>query len=285
MELFTPVKVLSQKYAESLLNGVVFMRPLREFGSWTRFDHLNDKELDNSFRGDYFEGTVEVFSDVEDSVFFQKLNPNFKEIVKNVRYIDQGEIQYLKLFCLYRMEYDPTTDFFKQPDPRIRNFGDTAVIILDFGEFLRRFALKLFERWPKAVFLVDRITYYDHSLTKKIPPAFGKSKQYEYQKELRIAIGELHEGHFAQEPEAEKVYALVRSAENEILQIGNIRDIAIRIPIDDFLNLKLPSDFWCRWPTSNDPSKKTLFDLLVQDTERQLKHYETKCVKPAFSTW
>lgn len=285
MVLFTPAKITDDQWAEKLLDGEVFMKPLREFGSCGRLDNLNDKKLNNNYRGDIFEGTSKVFASAEDSEFMQGVDPEFKNVANNLRYIDCGDIQYFKIFSLYCLEYDPQKDFFIRPDPKMREFGDTAIIICDFCEFLRRLALKVDKKWEKYLFLADRISFYDFSETKNIDPVFSKSDSFRYQNELRIAVGELKHNPFAREVAAKNALSFNCTLEREIFQIGSIKDIAIKLNIDDFLNLNLPNDFSCRWPTNNDPNNMTLFDHAVQDTKRQMSNYKSLCVNPTVTIY
>lgn len=283
MVIFTPAKITDNQWAEKLLDGEVFMRPLREFGSWSRADKLNDKQLNNYYRGDDFEGTSFVFKSVDDSEFMRGADPNFKKLAKNLRYIDCGDIQFFKIFSLYCLEYNPQTNFLIKPNPRIKEFGDSAVIICDFCEFLRRLEIKVIEKWDKYLFFVDRVSFYDFSKTKSINPLFSKGNCYRYQKELRIAVCELEHNPFARGKNAMDALSLKCSSEKEIFNIGSIRDIAVKITIDDFLNLNLPEGFSCRWLTNNDQNKMTLFDRVVRDTKEQMSNYKSILVKPTIT--
>lgn len=53
------VKVTDAKYAEMLLDGDVYARPLNAFGGWDRLANIqNDSSANNSFRGDCNEGAI-----------------------------------------------------------------------------------------------------------------------------------------------------------------------------------------------------------------------------------
>lgn len=130
MKKFIPVKVTDRKWAGHLFDGEVFMRPLHEFGIW----NINkDGAVANQFWGDIHEGTTAVFGDTNQFPGNEGFPQDFQKVVKQISLIDAGEIQYFKIFSLYRMMYNPETDFFEKPDPRMKQFGDTAVIIRDIG--------------------------------------------------------------------------------------------------------------------------------------------------------
>ena len=186
---FIPVKVTDREWAEKLLDGEVFMRPLYEIGGWNLENRTS--QLNNSFRGDVSEGTTAVFADVEDCPLAKDLKSAFGDLIKRVSYIDDTDIKYFKIFSLYCMEYDPIHNFFVRPDSRMRKFGDTAVIITDYNEFIDRYAKALFKRYDPIVSMIDRVSFYDFKKTKRINPLFGKHQKFEYQNELRMAFCEL----------------------------------------------------------------------------------------------
>ena len=56
---FAVVKVTDAKYAEMLLDGDVYARPLNAFGGWDRLANIqNDPSVNNSFLGDCNEGAI-----------------------------------------------------------------------------------------------------------------------------------------------------------------------------------------------------------------------------------
>ena len=69
---FIPVKVTDREWAEKLLDGEVFMRPLYEFGAWNL--KKEDKQLNNSFRGDLCEGMSGIFGEVEERPIYDSFD-------------------------------------------------------------------------------------------------------------------------------------------------------------------------------------------------------------------
>lgn len=270
MLLFIPAKVTDNEWAEKLLDGEIFMRPLHEFGSWGRVGNHMNKELNNDFRGDISEGTSSVFKNADDSEIFSAVDPELKSVANNLRYIDD-EMQFIKIFSLYCLEYVPEIDGFKKPDSRMKEFGNTAVIIQNFSEFTRRFLLAIFKKWPDPLVLMDRVRFYDFSESRKVDPLFNKMTSYSYQNELRLAASELVSGN------------IVRSLQRETIQIGDIRDIAIKLDIDDFLNLNLPTSFWWKWAVSYGFREKTVVEHLIEETRQQMRNHYPRQIKVMFS--
>lgn len=87
---FIPVKVTDREWAEKLLDGEVFMRPLYEFGAWNL--KKEDKQLNNSFRGDLCEGMSGIFGEVEECPIYDSFDENVKKYIKRIWYIDDGSL-------------------------------------------------------------------------------------------------------------------------------------------------------------------------------------------------
>lgn len=282
MEKFIPVKVTDKKWADCLLEGEVFMRPLYEFGSWNM---RKDESLNNQFRGDIHEGTMAVYGDVKQFPGFEGFPLELRRAVKQASLIDDGDIQFFKIFSLYRMTYDPIKDFFLKPDVRMREFGDTAVIIRDYNEFIERFGRALFAKYGKVISMISPVDFYDFRDTKKINPLFSKEKSYSYQNELRMAFCELEHDRFAIGPGADTACSIVPDLSPVTLQIGNIQDIAIALPIDDFLNLKFPDDIRLKFPMRDASEVPSNYDGIVEWSRAQMRDYRTIAAKPTFMIW
>ena len=277
MEKFIPVKITDKKWAERLLDGEVFMRPLHDFGSWNKD---KDGVLNNHFRGDINEGTAAVYRDVEKFPGFEGFPKDFQDAVLQISMIDDGDSQYFKIFSLYRMMYDPTTDFFIKPDPKMAEFGDTAVIIRDYNEFIERYGKALFARYDKLISMIDTVQFYNFNETRKTNPIFEKSDEYKYQNELRMAFCELEHNRFARGQDAEAGLRMICDLTPVTLNIGSIRDIAVAMPMEDFLELRFPPDMRLRFPMSDDKSNPTNYDGIVEWTKEQMKGFKTFAGRP-----
>ena len=124
---------------------------------------------------------------------------------------------------------------FIQPDYRMANFGDTAVVVTDFYEFLDRYARALFKVYPKLISMLDRVKVFDFSRTQWLNPLFCKHESQAYQNELRIAFGALEYNPFLVGIEQEEANSMILNYDPVILQLGDLRDITVEMPIDAFM--------------------------------------------------
>lgn len=275
---FIPVKVTDREWAEKLLDGEVFMRPLYEFGAWNL--KKEDKQLNNSFRGDLCEGMSGIFGEVEECQIYDSFDENVKKYIKQIWYIDDTDIKYFKIFSLYCMEYDPSTNFFLKPNPKMCEFGDTAVIIADYNEFIERFGKALFKKYDSVVSMMDRVKFYNFRETRETNPLFEKHEKYSYQNELRIAFCELRENKFAMGINSNTSKEIVEDLTPVKLQIGNIRDIAYAIPIENFLKLLIPRYIPLRFPMRELYESQSNYDKLVSNTRSVMKNHKSPFVRP-----
>lgn len=108
------VKFIDKKWADKLMDGAVFMRAI------ACFEDISRRSLDsqNEFRGDVLEG----------------INYSFGNQFGLIDILTYRE----KIYCLYALEFDEEAGALIKLDNRIIEFGDTAVIIHNMGEFLHR---------------------------------------------------------------------------------------------------------------------------------------------------
>lgn len=116
-------KFIDKKWADKLMDGEVFMRAIACFGDISR----RSLDSQNEFRGDVLEG----------------INYSFGNQVGLIDVLTYRE----KIYCLYALEFDEKTGSLIKPDNRILEFGDTAVIIHNTGEFLRRTCYAMLDRF------------------------------------------------------------------------------------------------------------------------------------------
>jgi len=271
---FLPIKIQSDEFAKKLYeDGEVYMRSLHEFGSWGVFDQ--DEVLKNNYRADLFSGVTEVFASPEDSDLLRHSPDILKQRMKNCCYIDNGSPQYFKIYSLYCWDFE--NGQFQPVDERMRQFGDTAVIITNFQEFLRRVGYKLIDLFDPVSIMCDRMEFFDFSKTQAINPIFYKYAGQAYQKELRIAACQLQEGVNPQR-------ALKKDFSPVKFQIGAIDDITRIVPTDDLISGKVEiNGDEIVWPSSEVTDKSTNYDKAVAFTKAQMNIYRSSSVKPMFS--
>ena len=241
--VFLPVKVTDRQWAEALLDGSVYMRSLFDFGAWntTAKASGNAEEMNNAFRGDVHEGITRNIDPKAGDNFYNTLPPDLRNVITNAWYIDVNLFPYLKVYCLYRLTYNVSLKQFERPDGRLKDFGDTAVIIHNPDEFLNRVLWRLYERYGDNVnFNVREVSYFDISRDYGDFDVFCKTTFYEWQKELRITVGLLDGSKSIIEGNGRLLKPLIQGVSPLTLDVGCIRDIATPISTDDFINLKLP---------------------------------------------
>jgi hypothetical protein len=246
IKIFLPVKIYDKQWAEKLLNGSVFMRSLYEFGKWN-FDAKTKglaKEMDNSFRGDINEGLAKIVDPKIGDAFFNSIfTPEIKAYIPSMWYIDDNLFKYLKIYSMYSLTYNKNERQFERPDERLRDFGDTAVIIYYPNEFVRRIHHGLFGRFGDNInFKIRQVFYYDLFKDFGDYDIFWKEKFYEWQKEVRMTVGLLDGNEARIDEKGRQFKALIPDINPLTLEIGSIKDIAVTIPTDDLVNLKLPPE-------------------------------------------
>ena len=174
---FTVVKVTDSKYAEMLLDGDVYARPLNAFGSWDWLANIqNDPSVNNSFRGDCNEGAIR----------------NEKWEYGDITLIDDSETKFMKCYSTMALQYHSERKKWEHANMRVAQFGDTAVVITDLEQFVVRIALALTKQYgcDHCLLLADKVNYYCLGTTKNLTPMYSKEATYSWQNEFRIMFSE-----------------------------------------------------------------------------------------------
>ncbi|MDE7396005.1 MAG: hypothetical protein K2M95_07825 [Clostridiales bacterium] len=272
---FVPVRVMNKKWAERFVRGEMFMRSLSDFGSWNRLKNIGNDALVNNYRGDLDEGAVKTVANAEEDEIFRCFPQELKNVMRERKIIDAGDIPYFNLMCMYCLHYLPNENSFETPSERLREFVDTAVVITDMDAFLDRF-LERVERKAGYAFLMDAVTYYSEDKTQRLNPLFNKTDRYAWQNELRLAVGRLATGKKLKNGK----YPIVKSSEPLKLRIPSLSDIVLQISTAEFIR-----GAW-------DKSRVKLVDLTDEKsfagaakrkTDEAMRAYVPTAVKPAFT--
>ena len=261
MNDFLPIKITDRKYAERILNGEIFMQPLRNFGVLNRKNIMPNNQ---HFRNDIEEGSSRVYqkNTLEKLPFFKGFEKDFRDVVHSATVIDTGDAQYFKLFCQYALEIDNKTRCFIPPDYRISDFGDSAVIFLDYETFLQRLIKTAAQELSDTgAILLDRVKFYHDYEDRMIDSIFEKKSEYSYQNELRLALGRTDEN-----------YRLIRETDILTLEIGSLKDVAIIIPVYELLTLeflKKPNLKFKLLPGDEN----SLYSQIAKRTKETMKKY------------
>lgn len=244
------VKVINKEWADKLMDGEIFMRAIACFGDLSR----RSEDAKNEFRGDSLEGFSRSFRDHHNPYTYiehsdgsvSEISPNQVGLVDVLTYRE-------KILCLYALEYSEENNQLIEPDPRILDFGDTAVIIYNPQEFLYRVCKEMLRRFGNDFWTSFMRVEYNVELSSGQPyNEFCKSPAYSWQKEFRIVL-DLAQGKFDPTTLSEITDFARLTFPGEIvedtnpdsladsitLNIGDIRDICVSIPTADFVDKEL----------------------------------------------
>lgn len=277
--LFVPVRIMDRKWARKFVDGIIFMRSLSDFGSWNRLDIIKNSNangtLVNNFRGDLNEGAIRTISNPDDDEFFKNFPNDLKAHIKAGKIIDYGDIRYFNILCLYCLRYFSDARKFENPSARLKEFGDTAIVITDTNAFLDRF-LEQVEWKIRYAFLTNHIKYYSEDTTKTLNPLFNKTCNYEWQNELRIALGRLN----VHKKLKNGNYPILESDAPLKLRIGPLNDITMLVPIEDFINGNWDKD---QVKFANSLTQDSPIDKMIQNTEKIMSEYNPKKFSAVFT--
>ena len=127
----------------------------------------------------------------DDSEFFRGFPTEVKAHMANCCLVDESDVQFFKIYSLYRHELDDEKQEFVAPDPRMAQFGDTAVLITDFCVFIERYGKAMIAAYDKVISMIGNVEPFNFRETRYLNPLFCKHESQAYQKELRMAFGEL----------------------------------------------------------------------------------------------
>ena len=124
-------KIIDQRWAERFLDGEMYMRSLSHFGDFLG----RPQDARNAYRGDLFEGTTTVTRAYESTFAKDAFGDTFPE--DGVIAWTSEHLRTRRIFCLYCLEYSEESSSFVAPDARLREFGDTSVLIVNPIKFFR----------------------------------------------------------------------------------------------------------------------------------------------------
>lgn len=232
---YLPFKVLNKQYADKLMAGEVFMRQLGEFGCWNNCIKSEEKDpsLKEGMRSDMCEGTCFVAAKGENDPygFVQSIPDQMKDMVLTVAMVEERQ-RFTKLFCMTKLDYDASTKSFLQIDQRLSELGDTVVIIFNPAEFYQRLENAYAQQYANLYQLSSNVVEYRSLFNESREwDVFTKSKQYQWQNEVRIAA-RIRDDLIVQDPS--------KMENNPIINIGDMSDIAVEVPLSDLFEKHYP---------------------------------------------
>lgn len=275
---FTVVKVTDDKYAEMLLGGDVYARPLNAFGGWDWLANIqNDLSVNNSFRGDCNEGAIR----------------NVKWEYGDITLIDDSETKYMKCYSTMALQYHLKSMKWERADKKVTQFGDTAVVIANLDQFVDRIVSALNKKYgcDHCLLLADKISFYHLGITNNLVPMYSKEASYSWQNEYRIIFCETipnRENKFAR-PDKDGVFrpnaqSTILSLDDVHLDIGDIRDIAYAIPVAYLIHGAWWSGHSISFATNNLKGITRLENLVI-DTRNEIRDYRTPVVRASMTIY
>ena len=208
------IKFKSKEIIDSLRSGKIYLNSLK----WFR-DYENDNG--DMVIGDSFEGMIHISEG-------ELLIPSISEHTHLEKRLINTSATNSYVFCMSCIH--PQNESFKYSELQkqdFREFGDTALVILDSEEFLKRIEAEATKQGYKIYF--NEVRYYNpdvddiarwSSLKQGMHNvAFWKREEYRHQQEFRMVI--LDDG---------------QGQDHIELEIGDISEISMVFPIDKILN-------------------------------------------------
>ena len=237
-----PVKITDKRWADSLQDGSVFMRSLYDYGSWSVIERsrAGNQQMKSGVQGDVGEGIVRRIDPKVGDEFFNRFDPEIRAVMKDCFYIEDNIFQYCKVFCMYGLTYMIPEQRYQEPDERLREFGDTSVVILNPDEFLNRILQGLNRQYEDNFnFRLDEVHYYPPDYYGPLDE-FCKSASFAWQNEMRMRVALLDPESYIIDEQGRKRKKLMQNRDSITVNIGDIRDISVQIPIEDLIQLILP---------------------------------------------
>lgn len=176
---------------------------------------------------------------------------------------------------------------------KVAQFGDTAVVIAIFDQFVDRIISALIKKYgdDHCLLLAGKVSYYYLGTTKNLTSMYSKESSHSWQNEFRIIFCETipnRENKFAR-PDKDGVFrpnaqSTILSLDDVHLDIGDIRDIAYAVPVA-YLILGV---WWSGHSISfatNNPKGITRLENLAIDTRNEIRNYRTPAVRASMAIY
>lgn len=244
------VRITEKKWAEKLVKE----------GS-IRFATIGGyRKNDKSGVGDFFEGTANTGNALP---FWQEIDDGTISETQSLAMLDEY-MAHEKICSLYALEYSEDKEFVK-PDIRMRQFGDSVVVIWDGPEFCRRIENELRKKYGDSIWFGHKRVDYNVIFSKsQTYTEFSKTEPYAWQNEYRLVLdlanGKVERTEWDREPSkdpqnlfdhlggmsdyAKLMYSFPDGKQeffedpgDIVISIGNIEDIGDMYSIEEFINL------------------------------------------------
>jgi len=232
---FILVKITGHEWAKKLINnGEIFFRSLGKF-----------REISKPGVGDLYEGVANTRDALP---FWNEIEKESLFEMAEVGMYDEC-MAHERIYCLYALEYSKDGEFIF-PNIRMRQFGDSAVVIWDGVEFCRRIENALLEAHGNSIWFGHKRVNYDVIFSKsQTYTEFSKTEPFAWQNEYRLVVdianGRIERNEWNNMTDFAKLMYLNAGDKTELfddsgcdlVSIGDISDISTMYSIEEFINL------------------------------------------------
>lgn len=233
---FILIKITNKKWADKFVNnGEVFTQSLGNF-----------RKIKAAGIGDQFEGVSSTSN--SESFWKDSQTEQFFEECTEYGIFDEY-MSHERIFCLYALEYSENGEFV-HPDIRMKQFGDSAIVIWDGNEFCRRLENEIHKKYGDSIWIgYKRVTYNVIFNQACHYDEFSKTEPYAWQNEFRfvidIANGRVEQTEWDNMTDFAKLMLqnaigkpeFYTDSGSELITLGDISDICTIFPIEDFLKV------------------------------------------------
>ncbi|MDD1784455.1 hypothetical protein LRP49_25100 [Enterovibrio sp. ZSDZ35] len=214
------IKSMEDEYLEKMMAGQIYCRPSEEFRNMES-DSRGDPEDDRPFTETLMPEMVELKgnnklsvtskpNNVEGAKFTVETFGENSEVTIGGIKTQQGGMHHI--FCLSSVSRDWAHDFFKTYN-KDKFKGDKVVVINDAEEFINRFKQKRLKSFQFG--FVSYIPNHVVSLVDIVPPFIKRKLPFEEEFEFRV------------------IFSGSKPDEGEVIDIGDISDIAQIVSLDE----------------------------------------------------
>lgn len=242
-------------YAESLLDGKLYINPLSNFGAgdlWKAKDYTdnNNARKYNKYRDDLNEGLVENINANRCNEASQLITffADIGGIPRNANSVGAIDSRLLteNISCYSALLFNPENGELCSIDNRMVEFSDQeegrAIIIFDVQSFIQRIITALTRTVGSLFSVCYGLVDYDYGINENSKPdEFSKEIDYSYQQEFRIAVN--FQGDKIAMLNGSNEVAFDSTKGTLVIDIGSIHDIAFSVSVEDYISLNFPEKF------------------------------------------
>lgn len=217
MYIHAIIKFGNRKWMDEFQKGKIHFKQLKQFQDFEKNMIMQSAEIN-------MRALIWFFRQRQNKIVIGNYELDSNDLVGPIRTYKNSSSKN-PIFCLYALTEEIVESFLTSNrtfliDPKVQTFGDTAVYITDFKEFLNRFESALNKQLGIG-YSRGLVEYVDVNEVNGEWGAFRKPREYDFQSEYRLLINSP-----INDPSID-------------LDIGDISDITISMPIESIQSIEL----------------------------------------------